>query len=175
MPPPNALKRGLGQGVLIVKKVDDTGVADLLQKLPHKPILQGFRIQPYQDGSFDFAPDGPVAHCVLVLGLRGEMEDTVAWFPDDPDSWWVCRRIGVILGMAAVEDAEFLHEPLIIFETPADWVSAGRKGICIIDWAAHLAFHLPSNRPLLCQTERLSKKLIRALTPSTPNVEVYHA
>ena len=76
--------------------------------------------------------------------------------------------------MAAVERAEFMHEPLRVFDTPADWIAAESEGACILDWSAPIPFYLPSDGLLLCQSERVARKLRRALTPPTPKVEVRH-
>ena len=154
---------------------DDTEIA---AHLPgnhlRKPNLSRIRIELYSDGSFSFTPDGRVAHCIPVPGLGGRTEDVVAWLPDDPDSWWLHRRVAVVLGMAAVERAEFMHDPLRVFDTPADWIATESEGACILDWSAPLACYLPSDGLLLCQSERLARKLRRALTPPTPKVEVCH-
>jgi hypothetical protein len=132
------------------------------------------RIEPYGDGSFNFTPDGVLAHCILVRGLGGRTEDTVAWLPDNPNKWWLNHRIGVVLGMAAVERAEYLNEPLRLFDTPADWVASGCEGACILDWAAPLAFYLPSEGRVLCKSEKVACKLRHVLTPPSPKVEVCH-
>ena len=155
---------------------DDTGVTALLQgNRPHKPSPSRFRIETYKDGSFSFTPDGTVARCIAVPGVGGRTEDIVAWLPDDPDSWWLHRRIGVVLGMAAVERAEYLHEPLRVFDSPADWIAAEGEGACILDWSSPIAFYLPSEGRMICQSERVARKLRRALTPLAPKVEVSHA
>lgn len=154
---------------------DDTEISALSRGIYfHKPGLSRLRIEPYSDGSFSFTPDGTVAHCAAVPGVYGRTEDIVAWLPDDPESWWLHRRIGVVLGMASVECAEYLHEPLRVFDTPADWVAAEGRGACILVWDASIAFYLPSDGRMICQSERLAQKLTRALTPPTPKVEVSH-
>ncbi len=79
-------------------------------------------IDTHRDGFFDYSPDGKSAVCLPVPGLGGIMDDTVAWFPDKPTRWWLRRGIGVVLGMEEAERAEFMREPLHIFDTPADWV-----------------------------------------------------
>ena len=154
---------------------DDTEIAALLPgNHLHKPGLSRLRIEPYSDGSFSFTPDGTVAHCAAVPGVYGRTEDIVAWLPDDPESWWLHRRIGVVLGMASVECAEYLHEPLRVFDTPADWIAAEGHGACVLVWDASIAFYLPSDGRMICQSERVARKLRRALTPPTPKVEVCH-
>ena len=179
-PRPYALPHGPGQGVSIGNIIensefDDTEIAALLPgNHLHKPGLSRIRIEPYSDGSFSFTLDGTVAHCAAVPGVYGRTEDIVAWLPEHPESWWLHRRIGVVLGMASVESAEFLHEPLRVFDTPADWVAAKSNGACVLVWDASIAFYLPSDGRMICQSERLARKLRRALTPPTPKVEVSH-
>ncbi len=96
------------------------------------------RIQTYGDGSFDWAEDGQPALHLPVPGVVGRMEDVVAWFPSDPSRWWLRLRIGVILGLEEVERCDDLHEPLHLFWTPSDWLSAGKRGAVILDWRCHL-------------------------------------
>ena len=152
---------------------DDTEISALLPgNHPHKPGLLRLRIEPYSDGSFSFTPDGIVAHCAAVPGVYGRTEDIVAWLPTAPGRWWLRLRIGVILGLEEVERCDYLHEPLHLFWTPQDWLTADRRGAVILDWKAHLPFWLPMNAPIKCQNERLARKVTAALTPPRPNVSV---
>ena len=126
-------------------------------------IVSRFRITPDSAGGFDYAPDGDLACCLPVSGLGGAMEDIVAWFPESPDEWWLRRRLAVVLGMEAIERADFTREPLFLYDTPQSWLEGGRRGAVVVAWDAYLPFHLPEHAPIHCQSNRLATRLRHAL------------
>ena len=130
------------------------------------------RVQTHEDGSFAYAADGHLATILPVPGLDGIMEDIVCWRDDDPYRWWLRRQVAVILGMAAVEAADYLRQPLFLHETPFDWLKAGGTGAVVLNWDAHMPAHLPWNVTIRCATPRLARKIRKALAPPTPQVEV---
>ena len=130
------------------------------------------RIEACGDGSFEWSENGLPALHLPVSGLGGRMEDVVAWIPDAPGKWWLRRGVGVILGMEEIERCDYLHEPLHLFWTPADWLNADRRGAVILDWKCHLPFWLPCNAPIKCQDQRLARKVTAALTQRPLNVAV---
>jgi hypothetical protein len=124
-----------------------------------------FRAQLYADGSFEWTPDGELVNAVAVPGIGGIMDDIAAWRPSDPCRWWLRRQIAVILGLEAVEIADWTHEPLRLLETPFDWIEAEGKGAVILRWDAPLRLYLPQRSKIKCQSERLAHKLKAALAP----------
>ena len=151
-------------------------------KFPYSPSKSFSRpskanIDTHRDGFFDYNPDGKSAVCLPVPGLGGIMDDTVAWFTDKPTRWWLRRGIGVVLGMEEAERAEFMREPLHIFDTPADFVAGDGKGACVLSWDTTLPLYLSADGHYQCQSNKIATELRRALTPPSPNVrvEVAHA
>lgn len=134
-------------------------------------VVAQLRVHLHEDGSFDYSTDGVLASVLPVPGLDGAMEDIVAW-GDDPARWWLRRRLAVILGMDAAEQADYLHEPLTLLETPADWVRGGKRGAVVLDWRACLGLYLPQVSTIKCESERLACRLRKALALSPPKVEV---
>ena len=134
-------------------------------------------IDTHRDGFFDYNPDGKSAVCLPVPGLGGIMDDTVAWFTDKPTRWWLRRGIGVVLGMEEAERAEFMREPLHIFDTPADWLAGDGKGACVLSWDTTLPLYLSADGHYECRSNKIATELRRALTPPSPTVrvEVVHA
>jgi len=153
---------------------DNSPLPDNWQRLgdASAAVVAQLRVELHADGSFDYAEDGVLASILPVRGLGGRMEDIVAWVAADPARWWLRRRMAVILGMEAVETADYMREPLLLFDTPLDWLKAGKRGAVVLDWKAHLPFWLPCNAPIKCQNERLARKVTAALTPPRPNVSV---
>ncbi len=134
-------------------------------------VVAQIRVHLNADGSFDYGPDGVLASILPVRGIDGRMEDIVAW-GDDPTRWWRRRRLGILLGMESVERADYLQEPLTLFETPADWVAGGKSGAVVLDWTACLDMYLPLNTKIECESERLARRLRYALCLSPPLVTV---
>ena len=153
---------------------DNSPLPDNWQRLgdASAAVVPQLRVELHADGSFDYAEDGVLASILPVRGLGGRMEDIVAWVAADPARWWLRRRMVVILGMEAVETADYMREPLLLFDTPLDWLKAGKRGAVILSWDAHLPFYLPEHAPLHCASNRLAKRLRDALTQPNPIREI---
>ncbi len=163
---------GTDQGTTLIDR-DNSPRPDNWQRLgdASAAVVAQLRVELHADGSFDYAEDGVLASILPVRGLGGRMEDIVAW-GDDPTRWWLRRRMAVILGMEAVETADYMREPLLLFDTPLDWLRAGKRGAVILSWDAHLPFYLPEHAPLHCASSRLAKRLRDALTQPNPIREI---
>lgn len=78
---------------------------------------------------------------VSVLPVRsdhGEIVDFVAWEPTDPWSWWVHCADQKWLGLDYAEFRRWHAEEggprIVVYETPAQWLAAGRRGLVVLDW-----------------------------------------
>lgn len=69
---------------------------------------------------------------------RGDIVDLVALLPAKPDQWWHRTGAAAILGadllLTCVKD-----HALEVVSTPLDWLKAGGRAICVLDWGA--SFH----------------------------------
>jgi hypothetical protein len=98
------------------------------------------RIQVFADSSFEYAEQGDGRDAMLypVELDSGELIDTVAWFPDRARKWFRWRLLGMHLGDLALRHAQFLQRPILLLETPADWVRSPAGSIVVIDWRCNL-------------------------------------
>lgn len=89
---------------------------------------------------------------VSVVPVRdpdGMIVDFVAWKPSDPWSWWVHTADQKWLGLDYAEfmawgsDESERPAAFAIFETPAQWIAAGRRGMVVLDWRLSGADLLP--------------------------------
>ena len=120
------------------------------------------RIETFEDGSFQRSCFGYEATVIPVLDRWRETIDTLAWFDTAPQSWWRLRLIGQVLGDKALLAAEWEGLPVHLYETPAGWWAAkDPKGVCVIDWTADPRLLLNSARLVVCETERLRKRLLK--------------
>jgi len=123
---------------------------------------------------------GPAACVVPVFdgGTLGELwalHDLVAFTLDQPSRWWLRRGVGVLLGPDWPDYRVTLaNEPLPLFSTPLDWLRAGGRGSCVVDWSAHLPLHLGSVENIVCDTPELASRLYAALNSerSGPSIHV---
>lgn len=107
------------------------------------------RVDPCNCGRmFDWAEGGLLeavkpgfgirAQCMPVRDEDGSQIDTVAWDPGAPYSWWVRR--GEEIAWLGLDYAAFRADSLndrrsvTIFETPEQWVTAGRRGLVVLNW-----------------------------------------
>ena len=136
-------------------------------------LVSQSRIEVWRsDNSFEYAEDGRGAHLLAVTGLGGRMEDVVAWFPEDPERWFLRRGVGVILGLEEVERCQYMGDPLHLYETPASWAATGGTGgAAVIEWKSHLPFWL-WDLEIHCESERLARRLKRAINPKPINIRI---
>jgi hypothetical protein len=94
-------------------------------------------VETHRGGLFDIADDGALAVLLPVGewdGLNWILDDIVAFYPDQPDRWWLRRGAVQILGSGNIRpEAVF---PLALHDTPLSWLQAGASGVCVIDWRA---------------------------------------
>jgi hypothetical protein len=102
------------------------------------PAVMG-RIQPFADGSFQYAEGGGRDALLYPVELDdGDVIDTVAWFPTNPRKWWRAKLTGTHLGDRSRRRAAFLQEPIRLLATPADWAASPTGAVCVIDWGCDL-------------------------------------
>ncbi len=101
--------------------------------------LLSVRITVKDNGTYSVDPHGRLAALIPVRDRWGEIVDTVAFFPDEPEQWWL--RFGdetPILGAEALNYAECDSRPLMLWETPLQWLLQRRKGAVVLDWGVDL-------------------------------------
>ena len=64
----------------------------------------------------------------------GDILDLVAFRMETPRSFWTFAGIAPYLGHEALAHATYHRIPLIVHETPLEWLTAGREGIVILGW-----------------------------------------
>lgn len=102
-----------------------------------------------QNGKFRRLFRGERAIILPVFGAAGYLTDLIAFRLSTPRSFWGFGAGGfAALGENEIERADFFGEPLQVYETPLQWLQAGRKGCCILNWTRCWSLYL-SNVPAL--------------------------
>jgi hypothetical protein len=124
---------------------------------------------------FDFAAEtaqllGTVAAIVFpVFDEFGETIDVAAWHPKS-GALALWRGAACMLGEQHIQ-APRLGEPLLVHETPLDWLRAGRRGVFIID-PQRAAPLLRLSQPLGVKCEAHGRRLRQELTVAAPRIVV---
>jgi hypothetical protein len=98
-------------------------------------------------GTYQPMRSGKRACLVPAIPLRDgffdeDVGDLIAWFPDNPSTWW-CRFGAVpFLNFEAVERAAWFRQPLSLWSTPLAWLQASGQGAVILDPHTHLSLWL---------------------------------
>ncbi|MGO9768997.1 MAG: hypothetical protein ACLPSW_05465 [Roseiarcus sp.] len=106
---------------------------------------------------------------IPVHDETGDIVDLAAWNPDD-------GALGLWRGAASMLGAENifaprLGEPLLVHETPLDWLRAGRQGVFIVD-PQRAGPLLRLSEPLGVTREAHGRRLRQALTIPAPRIVV---
>ncbi len=115
--------------------------------------LTALRIETKSDGTYTVDPQGPLAVLVPVRNRWGEITDIVAFIQDEPEQWW--RRYGddtPILGAQALAHAAFERRPLVLWETPLQWLLQRRSGSVVLDWGVDLRPIFGDVPAIICQS-----------------------
>lgn len=72
----------------------------------------------------------------------GAMTDLVAFRMDTPRSFWLLTGAGMMLGHESLDRADYYREPLMVHESPLEWLKAGRQGVVILDWQRYWPAYL---------------------------------
>ena len=135
--------------------------------------LTALRIAVKDDGTYSVDACGKLAALVPVLNRWGEIVDAVAFFPDEPEQWWL--RFGdetPILGAEALNYAECDSQPLMLWETPLQWLLQRRKGAVVLDWGVDLRPLLEEIPAITCQSKALSERLHKNFLDFGPRLTV---
>ncbi len=151
------------------------------------------RIITSADGRYRPDASGEWAAIVPVRDRYGEPCDLVAWFPDNPQRWWL--RLGEatpILGTEALALAAWDGRSIDLHSTPESWLisRAGdcirppgtctrecetcslNRGACVLRWDVELSELFEGVKEVKCNSPELETRLRRALRRWEPTVSV---
>ena len=122
--------------------------------------LTAIRIAGKNDGTYAPDPHGRLAVLIPVRDRWGEIVDIVAFIQDEPEQWW-CRHGDEtpILGAQALAHAAWERQPLILWETPLQWLLQRRSGCVVLDWGVDLRPLLEDVPAVKCQSAALRGRL----------------
>lgn len=98
----------------------------------------------------------------------------VAFRLDTPRSFWLFDPTGhaPYLGHDAVERAIFYHEPLMVHESPLDWLKAGCQGCVILQWNHYWPAYFGGVSALRAMSPSFGEKLQARLAAPLPVPEI---
>jgi hypothetical protein len=128
----------------------------------------------FDDNFFDFGDEahgGQLSEAMLLLA-RDELDDAcdiVAWESKT-------GRLALLLGRVSMLGQDSLYrcrlgEPLIVHETPLEWLQAGRDGVFVID-PQRASPLLRMVEPLVVKSPDFCRRLQAALTICAPRIGV---
>ena len=126
-----------------------------------QPIrLTSIRIVAKDDDTYSPDPNGRLAVLVPVRDRWGEIADIVAFIQDAPEQWW-CRHGDEtpILGAWALAHAAWERQPLMLWETPLQWLLQRRSGSVVLDWGVDLRPIFEDVPAIICQSAALRSRL----------------
>lgn len=129
----------------------------------------------FQNGRWERRFMGRRAIIVPAMGFReNRLSDLVAFRLDAPRAFWRLEGTEPLLGYDSLEDASDRREPLMVHESPLDWLRAGRIGAVILDWTQYWPMwfsHIPALRVMdVAFGRRLKAMLERPL--QIPEIQV---
>jgi hypothetical protein len=148
-------------------------------RVPHIFLDGDFRIGADQaainNGRWEQRFQGDDAYIVPVYEpIDGELVDLVAFRLETPKSYWTLDGRAPFLGYDALYEAEARQQPLMVYESPLEWLKDDQRGIVILDWQHHWPLWLANVPALRCRGipfgRRLHATLQRPL--EIPDVQV---
>ena len=135
--------------------------------------LAALRIAGKDDGTYSLDPQGRLAVLIPVRDRGGEVVDIVAFIQDEPEQWW-CRHGDEtpILGTGALAHATWERQPLILWETPLQWLLQRRSGSVVLDWGVDLRPVFEDIPALDCQSPALRERLRQNFLEFGPELTV---
>lgn len=122
------------------------------------------------------AQTGPF-YITIAVSEREAITDIVAFSPDAPDQWYLRRGSSWALGLdeiAAVQSG-WHGASLFISPTPLDWLRAGMRGACVIDWTRDAMDTLRSLSGIQVADRKFAQALRLQLSkpPRLPEINVF--
>jgi hypothetical protein len=112
-----------------------------------------------------FEPGDGAPHIVQPVVDRGDLVDLVYWRSDDPAHWSLRMGEAWALGTSALSEAiDDPTRPLMLCETPLDWLRAESAGLTVLDWRAPEVPLLRNAPRIIAPTDEIAALLRRALT-----------
>ena len=151
-------------------------------KPAHLPRFGRTRIETLESGLYQPSDDGAWAVILEVSDCFSEIEDSVAWYPNDPGHWWL--RYGgetAVLGAPALAFSSDREELITLFSTPDEWLMAHGRYLqecthfiypiaCILDWGATLEPLFHGIPRVDCNNPELQKQLQRSFREWEPQI-----
>lgn len=127
-------------------------------------------IEILANGTYQPREDGKEA---IVIAVDQDVSDIVAWLPDNPAQWWLCRGNGVILNPLAIQRAGICDEPLHLFSSPMAWLEGHGQGACILDWNIDAPFWLGGLSRLIIDDQGIAQRIHAAYRrPTLPEIRI---
>ena len=136
-------------------------------------MIGAARIVPSADGTYRPDPSGQWAVILPVRDREGELCDLAAWFPNQPERWWL--RFGdatPLLGARALAVAAYFGDPIELFPTPEQWALAGGRGCAALNWCAPIGDLFEGVSRVECDSPALQVRLRDTLRRWEPPVTV---
>ena len=132
----------------------------------------GFGVQHCRDaGGGFYEPDEGPLHLILPVYEDGALVDLCAFRSANPDGWLLRTGNGWAQGLErGLEPHSW--EPALLWSTPLDWLRAGGRGLCVLDWGAGEVRLLRELPAIICQNPILESRLRSALSkpPRLPTI-----
>ena len=129
------------------------------------------RIETYRSGFYEPSEGGQIAIIQPCAGCPEpyfpEVIDLCAWFPSNPNKWWMRTGCGPVLDLDAVERAAFFDKPLTIHRTPLDYLRSGCVGTVIL---RDSAFWLSSVQRIIAPDSETANRLAESFKSETPQI-----
>jgi hypothetical protein len=121
-----------------------------------------FLASPGGRWEFDWI-NGAWGTAIFVPNRGGEYVDAVVWDDSDDTRWWTRFGAVPILGRENAALAATAGWPVRVYATPRRWMLANGRGVCVLDWNAHLRPLLDGIDRLIADSQDLADKINRAL------------
>jgi len=131
------------------------------------------RIETYRSGFYEPSEGGQIAIIQPCASCREpynpEVIDLCAWFPSNPNKWWMRTGCGPVLDLDAVEHAAFFDKPLTIHRSPRDYLRSGCVGTVIL---RDSAFWLGGVRRFLVPDNETASRIAKSFRSEMPEIRV---